>query len=1265
MQRADPLWLPWVHPDVAARLLADPAPAAGRSWREPAVVLFVDVSGFTAMAEALGQQGLVGAETLTLALNGLLAPVVAVLERRGGHIARFAGDAATVVFPARDRPRDAARSALAAAFELQAFVAANANLVTMSGTFPLGLKCGLDVGEVLTLVVGRDRLEVVVAGPPVDGAAEAEHLAASGDIVASVAVARLAGSDEVPWHGFVKAHGPVEAPLPASSPPLPLGADHPDGWRFLHPLVAERVRTGQDRFLGEHRPVSVLFARLPPLPLAEAELGAVLERALGVLARFDATLDKVDCGDKGAKVIALLGAPLSRADDADRAIGCALALAAELGAGVGVHRGMTFCGAVGAPSRREYTAMGEVVNLAARLMQRAVGGEVLASRSALGPDNRRYDATGLGGLPFKGLREPVETVRVERVRHGRFERARDNVLVGRDVELAVIDDALASARRGRGRALLFVGDAGIGKSRLGAEAAERARAAGFAVHAGVADDRLAGVAFHAWREVLADLFGDVDGLRDALAAVGHAPAADVLAAALGWTLTRPGGVGTTEDGRLRAIGAALGALAAGDPTARLLVLDDAQWFDAASVEVLRVLARRLGRSRWVALVLARAAPGDPTVRLPPAEHTAVHALGALSAGETGRLVAHHLGVDTVSDEVAERAAQQTGGNPLHVAELVAHARSRGLELHALDLLPASLRALVASRLDALTEADRVVLRAAAVVGVRFDPATVAAYFPDAGDELRVHRRVDDLAARSLFTREGAGARFAHRLTHQVVYEALSATARGELHGRLSDHLAAVGAEPWLVAHHARHSGDPARIVARVPAAAARAEATFAHDEAATWWESLLPFVAERHRDSVLVGVGRNRMLGGRVAEAVAALEASLRLSSSEGDRETELEVRMWLQDLHLQRGRAAEAEVHLARAEALAGELEGFSDAPWVASARVQLLSFTGRGPEAITLARAALADAEPRGHRQVPALLGMLGAALERTDPEAAVPVLERAAALAEAAGNLKLAGRTVGNLGIALRRVGRFAEAAAASARNIDLARRAADVRGLSIAIGNEGVVRYYAGDFEGSLCCLACHLELVVDLDDARSVAIAMSNLGSALLMLGRDALARRYHDAGQERFAAIGLSAEALGWAVVGARLAEREGRWSAALAAFEALAASDHPAARDRGTTALSRCRVRLRAGLPTPEVPSDGTTYAAWCAAPTDERLRDAALAESLAAWRRGDLEGTMRLADLGSRPPAPAPQPLPEGVSAVVDLEDLLARLTALPQPV
>ncbi|MBN1890088.1 MAG: AAA family ATPase [Thermoflexales bacterium] len=294
-------------------------------------------------------------------------------------------------------------------------------------------------------------------------------------------------------------------------------------WPYLSPELAERIvaRADQRWLGGEYRPTTVLFMNFsgfeellsawdvvgeggesarPNLPAAGDGVHTVA-RMLSeyfntinqAIASFGGIVSRIDPYKHGSKLLALFGAPVAHEDDPLRAVHAALAMRAELAAlngrwirmwgdavspsevtggliqqRIGISQGVTFAGQAGSSTRREYTVMGDEVNLAARLMSAAQPDQILLSHPVYEAAAGHFRITPLPAIRVKGKSQPVSIYQVEGLRDDRLARRLQagGALVGRKTELKRGRRILRQALRGRGTLLTIRGSAGVGKSRL-------------------------------------------------------------------------------------------------------------------------------------------------------------------------------------------------------------------------------------------------------------------------------------------------------------------------------------------------------------------------------------------------------------------------------------------------------------------------------------------------------------------------------------------------------------------------------------------------------------------------------------------------------------------------------------------------------------------------------------------------------------------------------------------------------------------------------
>ena len=396
---------PYIH-----RVLLD-WPAGARYQELEGTLVSADLSGFTRLSERLAGLGREGAEELTALLNGRFTGMIAEIERFGGDVLKFGGDALLVLFRGRAATARACMSTVA----MRDFIARPVS-TSRGMAVRLRISQGIHPGRFSLFLVDGNHRELVVTGAGTTETVECEATANAGQILLSEAAA---ASVDRTWLGRRVEGRALLRRIVALDDLVDLAIPHAarEEWISLVPSAQrEQIAVGAP---SEHRAVTIgflkfshtdaLLAEQGPDALADrlTELGAVVavaERELGV------HLLASDVYPDGGKFILAAGAPVSQGDDEERMLHAARFVLDEVDAldlRIGVNSGSVFVGNLGSPSRRTFTVMGDAVNLAARLMQHAESGQLVAARAVLDRALTRFDEEPLEPFLVKGKRIPV------------------------------------------------------------------------------------------------------------------------------------------------------------------------------------------------------------------------------------------------------------------------------------------------------------------------------------------------------------------------------------------------------------------------------------------------------------------------------------------------------------------------------------------------------------------------------------------------------------------------------------------------------------------------------------------------------------------------------------------------------------------------------------------------------------------------------------------------------------------------------------------
>jgi class 3 adenylate cyclase/tetratricopeptide (TPR) repeat protein len=858
--------------------------------------------------------------------------------------------------------------------------------------------------------------------------------------------------------------------------------------------LAERILTSKAALEGERKQVTVLFADLKGSMelLADRDpeearelLDPVLEHMMEAVHRYEGTVNQV----MGDGIMALFGAPLAHEDHAVRACYAALRMqesvkryaegvfrsyGVTVRIRVGLNSGEVVVRAIGSDLHMDYTAVGQTTHLAARMEQLADPGTTLLTSAVLQLAEGYVEVKTRGGVPVKGLSEPVEVYDLvgagaARSRlHASVARGLSR-FVGRDNELDQLRGALERAASGRGQVVAVVGEPGVGKSRLYWELTHSHRTQAWQILETGAASYGKATPYLAVIELLKVYF-QIDGRDDsrkirekitgkvlsldrrlepslpALLALLDVPPEEAEWEQLDPSQRRQ----LTLDGVKRLL------LRESQVQPLIVLFEDLHWIDGETQALLDSLVESLPTTRLLLLVNYRPEYqhgwGGKTfyrqLRLDP-----------LPAESADDLLAGLLGTDASLDPLRRALIERTEGNPLFLEEsvrMLVETRmligARGAYRAAPDSqtvkVPATVQAILAARIDRLSAEDKRLLQAASAVGKDVPFAVLHAIAELSDDQCRQGltrlQAAEFLYEARLFP--DLEYTFKHALTHEVAYGSLLQDRRRTLHARIVEAIERLFPERLneqveRLAHHALRGEEWEKAFAYLRRAGAKAADRLALREAEAYLE-----------------------------QAAAAVE---RLPRRRDLVEQSIDLRMELRAVLFPLSEFERVRDHLSRAAMLAGEV---GDRPRLG--RIAALQahyhciIAGDMAQALECARRAMAIAETAA---IPSLTGVTRFTLgqvqhARGDYLEAIETLETniqflAGELDQERGGLALPISLISRVWLvfALAEVGRFTEAVAIAEQATERAEAVAHPYSLYHAYWSHAVLCLGKGEHE----------------------------------------------------------------------------------------------------------------------------------------------------------------------------------------------------------
>jgi class 3 adenylate cyclase/tetratricopeptide (TPR) repeat protein len=624
--------------------------------------------------------------------------------------------------------------------------------------------------------------------------------------------------------------------------------------------LVEKILTSRSAIEGERKRVTVLFADMKgSQELAEQvdpeEWHGILDRFFSILTsgihRFEGTVNQYT----GDGIMALFGAPIAHEDHALRACHAALAVMVELrrfadelrlehglnlSMRIGINSGEVVVGKIGDDLRMDYTAQGHTVGLAARMEQIAEPGRIYLTRHTAAQVEGYFRLRDLGEMKVKGTREPLNVYELEGLGavQTRLDMSRSRGLsrfIGRERESTLLEEALAQVREGKGQVVGVIGNAGIGKSRLCYEFTERCRAQGLTVHKATGVTYGSALPFFPILTLLRSYFGIAE--TDPPAEVRRKAAGTLLMLDaslkealplvfdfMGVAESRTSTSDLPPDLQQKRLLEILELLCrTGCDKSQVIMVEDLHFIDPGTEGFLAHLVEITPSCRTLLLFNYR--PEFMADWLTPRIDCEI-ALTALNATELAQLTSALLGPAEGMQDLGARICARAAGNPFFVEEAVhallgsGHIEGSTGAYRLLKpveelVIPDTVQAIIAARIDRLEEREKHVLQHAAVVGREF------------GSEML--DKVMDLPAEALaeslaqleelgFVNQGTALTtgqfsFCHPLTQEVAYQSQLGEHRSRVHAALAEEMEKdiVADDPpdersILLAHHWERAG---------------------------------------------------------------------------------------------------------------------------------------------------------------------------------------------------------------------------------------------------------------------------------------------------------------------------------------------------------------------------------------------------------------------------------------------------------------------------
>jgi class 3 adenylate cyclase len=682
---------------------------------------------------------------------------------------------------------------------------------------------------------------------------------------------------------------------------------------------------------GERRVITALFCDVVnSTGLAEnfdpedwADLmNRAFERLNAPILRYEGTVSRL----LGDAVLAFFGAPTSHEDDPQRAALAALDMIASIGVfreeirkelgiefnvRIGINTGPVVVGDVGSARAMEYTAMGDAVNIAARMEQTAAPGTVQISQDTYRLIEPYFDCEPLGGVELKGKSEPVQSYRILKTKapSPHSHRGIGAPLIGRDREFQTLKAGLDGIKQGRGRIVTVIGEAGLGKSRLISELFKEAEkdglAGGWDVAHGIPYD--ANRPFGLFQNFARQMFGIE--LDDASEVIHHkvdnglrsTGAAEEVVALCSVALERVIAAKVLHDApnfsaevvRKDIFDTVYPAwLASVRSGPRVLVIDDLQWADQASIDLLIHLFKLVEEAPVLFICAFRPERQSPAWQVKlradtdyPHRYDEIR-LEPLDAKNTDTLISALLNITDLPPELRDLILRKTDGNPYFIEEIVRSLVDDGVVMPTESGLkwktgtriedipiPDSLQALLMARIDRLDDQTKATLQAASVIGRAFYYRILETISESA---IALDKQLVSLERAELLREAGRVPEleyiFKHDLARDAAYNTILNRKRREFHRQVAEAIEKLFGDrleehAHRLAQHYLLAGDNEKAVKYFTMAGEVAEAVHATSDSAMHFSNAINAARSLGNDGLIASLEARRRAQGQPAHS--------------------------------------------------------------------------------------------------------------------------------------------------------------------------------------------------------------------------------------------------------------------------------------------------------------------------------------------------------------------------------------------------------------
>lgn len=429
-----------------------------------ATTIFIDIKGFTPLTEKLLKEKRHGAETLSVILEKVFKPITAIIYINSGFISGFVGDGLTAVFPSE---KANTLMALTCAHQISNHIIENRIQYTEFGNFDISLKIGISHGLVNWGTIGYKNIKTYYfRGKAIDRCSKSKRISDKTEIIIDRSVIQQVNHEDIiverlDQNYFIlkEINSGDNENKNFSNLTYDISIDTDLYRNFVSDDVFDLPYRGEFRDITS---VLVSFKNYNSHQLLNDFIRSILKEVIN----YGGYFSSLNFGDKGATFLIIFGAPLSHENNVQRALDFGLNIINQ-NVKMGINRGLAYSGFIGDDIRCQYTALGEVVNLSSRFMEKAQFGEIWVSQNIEQEYSDRYKIQLIDNILFKGKSSPLPVYKLIAKNSPQYHIWDVKKICDRNDEKKILKDCLNDLEKGKFQGVVNIqGEMGIGKTSL-------------------------------------------------------------------------------------------------------------------------------------------------------------------------------------------------------------------------------------------------------------------------------------------------------------------------------------------------------------------------------------------------------------------------------------------------------------------------------------------------------------------------------------------------------------------------------------------------------------------------------------------------------------------------------------------------------------------------------------------------------------------------------------------------------------------------------